>query len=237
MAPELPAYLYHGTRAQRLPAILAYGLSPRRNHGATGNWRHSVQSNPRAVYLTNAYPLYFAGSTIKDPDEDLLILEVNVAMLDPHRLAPDEDFLEQVTRDNPDFAGVGAGMKARTRWFRHRALTGFAHHWRDSLAGLGTCAYFSTIPPTAITRWATIPINSPLVRASDPTINLMNYRIMGGYYRQLVRRIFGDDVVSENLGVMQGRMEQLTTLSREGVVVQVNNAYLQLYQPLKAWEN
>ena len=215
---EPPKYLYHGTRAGALSTILAGGLVPRRDRGVEGNWRHSIESNSRAVYLTDAYPLHFAGSAAR-VGEPLLIFEVVVQKLHPFSLAPDEDFLEQATRGNDNFAAAGDDMKTRTRWFRHCALTEFASHWQDSLRGLGTCTYFGIIPPAAISRWAVVPASCPLVRMSDPTITLMNYQILGGYYRQLVRRIFGDPVDFGNAGSMRDLLERAASLGRDGIEV------------------
>ena len=216
-ADNLPNTLYHGTRASALPSILADGLRPRA--ARRGNWKHSVESNPQAVYLTNAYPLYFAASAARQKDAALLILELSGGALDLELMAPDEDFLEQATRGSPNFAAAGGDMKARTRWFRRRALRDFSHYWRDSLRHLGTCTCYGRVPAQAVTRYAVVPIRHPLVRASDPTITLMNYKIMGGYYRQLVRHIFGDPLDLEDLGVVRDRAAWLRGLDRAGIIV------------------
>lgn len=206
--------LYHGTRASALPSIRSSGLRPRGRR--RGNWKHSVESNPRAVYLTCAYLLHFAASATSRGD--LLIIEIEVDALDRSRMAPDEDFLEQVTRQG-QFPQAGRTMEARTRWFRKRASTVFQNYWELSLERLGTCCYHGVIPAEALTRWAIIPPNHSLVRASDPAINLQNYCIMGGYYRQLVHLVFGDPIDDTDLGIMESRSMYLRQLSRDGVTI------------------
>jgi len=185
-------YLYHGTHSGALPSIRAAGLRPRATR--RGNWSHSVESNSRAVYLTDAYPLYFATHAASDrKDRKPMILEIAVDALNQSRLAPDEDFLEQGSRTLIEVGPRGVDMAERTRWFRRRALSDFSHLWRDSIAHLGTCAYYGTIPPEAITRWAIIPPRHKIIFMCDPIISLMNYKILGEYYRALTGRIFGHE--------------------------------------------
>jgi len=53
--------LYHGTSEAALKDILKEGIMPRTLKGQrSGNWRHTVTSNPKAVYLTDTYAAYFA---------------------------------------------------------------------------------------------------------------------------------------------------------------------------------
>lgn len=220
-----PQFLYHGTRAGALPSILAHGLRPRRDRGAAGNWKHSVESNSRAVYLTDAYALHFATNALGARREDLLVLEIDFRTLDPARLAPDEDFLEQATRGRPEHACAGATMKARTQWFRKRAHSDFSIYWLESLRGLGTCTYYGAIPPEAIHRWARLPCAHPLVRMSDPTITLMNYAIMGEYYRRLTQYIFGDPVPLEDAPHHNhDALRHVAALGRDGIVVDAREA-------------
>jgi len=188
MSPKL----YHGTAARHLPDIKANGLRPRGKR--KGNWQHSVESCPDAVYLTNAYALHYAHEAAK-PGEALAVLEIDVGLLAPWWLAPDEDWLEQVSRKQEGHAPLGKPMKARTRWYRSR-LMNYATNWQDSLKGLGNCTYHDVIAPMAITRVALVDAqtNNGLVWMAgiDPTITLMNYRICGPKYRNAMRRLFGE---------------------------------------------
>ncbi len=190
--------LYHGTAARHLPDILANGLKPRGK--GTGNWRHSVESCPDAVYLTNSYALHYAYSATK-PGEPMVVLEVDTSKLNMWAFAPDEDWLEQVTRKDAALAPIDKPMKYRTRWYRRR-LPQFAQFWRESLEGLGNCTYHGTIPPSAITRVATVDMQTYAdlvwVAGMDPTVSTLNYRICGPKYRNSMRRLFHDMVELEH---------------------------------------
>lgn len=219
----IPEYLYHGTSALLRDPIIKNGLQPRGTR--SGNWKHTVGSNKQAVYLTTAYPLHFAASA-SSSENGLLIVEVRASVLSGEQMAPDEDFLEQVSRRDPQFAHIGSSMEARTKWFRRRALSHYASYWEMSLHSLGTCAHYGSIPASIITRSAVVPVRSPLVRASDPTITLVNYNIMGGFYRQLVRHIFGDPIDESDLGLMSGRAAYINNLPREGIVVTEHSTHV-----------
>jgi len=186
-----PEFLYHGTAAACLPLIREQGLKPRGKR--KGNWSHSVESCPTAVYLTDAYALHYAASAAK-PHEQLAVLEIDVGLLAPWWLAPDEDWLEQTSRKQEGHAPLDGSMHARTRWYRRR-LMNYAGHWQNSLSGLGNCTYHGTIPPMAIKRVAMVDrqTNAALVMAAglDPIINLINYRLCGPKYRNGMRKLFG----------------------------------------------
>lgn len=189
--------LYHGTAARHLPAILREGIKPRGK--GTGNWKRTIESNADCVYLTNAYVLHFAGNASKDAG-DLAVIEVDTAKLDPFRMQPDEDCLEQASRKVGP-APLDKDMKFRTRWYRKR-LSEFGHLWTQSVEGLGTCNYRGTIPPEAITRYVTIPHNAYLTMlfaGVDPVIHILNYQIMGATYRNVVHWLFGDPLEPDSL--------------------------------------
>lgn len=181
------ARLYHGTSERHLATVLKDGVRPRGK--ARGNWQHTILSNRNAVYLTIAYPLHYALAASRG-NERLAVLEINVHRLNPFAFTPDEDFLEQATRTDPEFAHAGGTMAARTKWFRRR-LNDYSHHWELSLKGLGNCCYHGDIPAEAISRVALLNSGNVLL-FSDPTISLLNYRLLGPYYRSLARALFGD---------------------------------------------
>ena len=90
--------LYHGTSERHLHAIQRHGLLPRRITGES-NWSGNVASKEEFVYLTDAYPVYFAvgpALAAEDAPADLLILKVEV---DEDRLYPDEDFIAWALTD------------------------------------------------------------------------------------------------------------------------------------------
>ena len=185
--------IYHGTAERHLESIIKNGIKPR---GKTkeGNWHHSVTSNPRAVYLTTTYALHFAGNACQMPPkvarERMVVLEIETDLLSPFMFAPDEDFLEQATREvdyviqdqhgneMPKWSDSKNGkgnMIERTMWFRKRALPDFSHLWEKSTEHMGTCCYYGTIEPYSIKLWAFVPRSSPIDCASDPTVSPLNY--------------------------------------------------------------
>lgn len=213
--------LYHGTNAANLEAILKQGIKPRYLRKTKGNWQHSIESNPRSVYLTNCYALYFAFSA-KGKSKDLAIIEIDTDRLNPFRFAPDEDYLEQASRGQA-LPEAGQGMHERTRYYRKKALSHYQHYWKDSLEGLGTCGYYGLIPPDAITRVATLPPNGALAWASDPTISLLNHAIMANYYEQLTKHVFGDPIEAKIEDDPFGRIAAMADIPRDKVEVKEIN--------------
>lgn len=204
--------VYHGTSERHAKKIIREGIVPRGLKN--GNWAHSVPSNPNAVYFTVAYGLHFAKGCAKD-GERLAVFEFDLDMLNHERLAPDEDFLEQVTRQDAKCKKAGKNMKARTMWFRKRALTEFRHHWSSSIQHMGTATYYGTVPPEALLRVSYVPHAHALAHMSDPSISPMNYKLMGTYYRNLMRLTFQHtDVEPEAywLMVTDGKIPDLSAI-------------------------
>lgn len=209
--------LYHGTSRAALPAILQDGIKPRGKKGKS-NWKHSVESNPNCVYLTEGYGLYFAINAGKDLT-DLAIVEVDTDRLSFVDLLPDEDAIEQVSRGHDDLP-KNWDMVRRTRHYRRR-MVDYGGKWPTSIKALGTCCHYGTLPTSAITRVATLDLtgNMPLRFACDPTISTANYAIMGGYYRQLTAHIFGDAINYDDIGLLS-YSNNLTNMPRNGVTVE-----------------
>jgi hypothetical protein len=202
--------LYHGTTGEVVRRILREGIKPRNFTRTPGNWEQTVGSNANIVYMTKAYAPYFAYCAqpegLKTIKQEWGVVEVETDLLDKHSMLPDEDYLEQATRD---FQGLpewmlreldGLDMKARTEWFRDR-LVAFQKLYLSSLLGIGAACYLGVVPPEAITR-ATIfhpsEENRVVVTAAlDPCITIMNYRIVGEKYRALTRWFIGERLTLE----------------------------------------
>lgn len=198
--------LYHGTSASRLSSILEDGIRPPGATGCTTNWEHTIESNPHTVYLTDAYGHYFAFQSSSDADKPV-ILEIDTDVLDPGLdgfLVPDEDALEQGTRgltaDDPKAPDgwplppddIADDMYARTRWYRERAVD-LTDYWYGSLLTLGTCGFYGTIPPEAITRVAIFhDTGTAGMVFADAQISVFNYQFCGEHHKNLLRAIFGD---------------------------------------------
>lgn len=181
--------LYHGTSARALPFIAEHGIMPRGKDGTRNNWKHTVGSNAKCVYLTDSYAFYFAWCAVSmDDKEDLALLEVEVPA---ERLQADEDAIEQATRGR-DNLPADWDMKRRTIYYRSRA-----HQYRAaaSLELLGTCSHRGTIPVSDVRRVVLIDHEQCMrliFSGFDPVISLMNYRILGEHYRASVQWMFGD---------------------------------------------
>jgi hypothetical protein len=190
--------LYHGTAGENVPAILKRGIKPRRTT-RKNNWKHSVASHEHAVYLTSAYAGYFAHQAART--SKLGIIEIDTDQLDPEQFRPDEDFLEQATRDgktsNKELERLKrASMKERTGWFR-KHLDEFADAWEDSVKHLGTCCYLGDISPEAITRASVFDYKkNPLVATEllEPTITIANFRFCADRYQALTNWLMGENI-------------------------------------------
>jgi hypothetical protein len=184
--------LYHGTSEKVALAVIKGqdGLRPRGKK--SGNWKHTIPSRKDAVYLTQAYAAYYAMCTVEGK-ERWAVFEIDGEKLNPFKLAPDEDALEQVGRNRDDVPG---NMNQRTVWYRKR-LHNLTHLVELSLNTLGNCCYLDSIPQLAIKRVALIdPRGCPTFafQAMDPVINIMNYHICQSKYRGLTKWIFGNDL-------------------------------------------
>ena len=216
--------LYHGTRASFLPHIAVHGIKPR-THKKRGNWKHTVPSNSRAVYLTAGYALYFAVNAL--PAKSLMnrtavVLEVDTDKLDPLLLLPDEDAVEQTSRGWDDLPKDWSMLK-RTLWYR-KNMQGFigTDAWEKSVKALGTAAYWGTIPAKAITRTAVVDLSiiDPhfVIASLDPTITTMNWKLCGAKYKNLTRFLFGDPLAPDENDLLP-HADWLAHVSRDGIEV------------------
>jgi hypothetical protein len=169
----------------------------------------TVHSNPHCVYLTDTYAAYFAMSATGE-NENPAIIEIDTDKLDTIFMRPDEDYLEQSTR-NVDprrlperFHG---GMKVPGRGFKHMVWTNtlwfrdnlwkFADLWQDSLRRLGNCCYEGIIPAEAITRvttWNIAAQTAASVLAMDAQVTLMSRNLCARPHQAVIRHFLGDPV-------------------------------------------
>lgn len=195
--------LYHGTsRAVALKAIRD-GLKPRKMTKA-GNWECASHSG--AVYLTDAYPLYFGVQALeqtyfRNPEGDgrhiAAVVEIETDRLSPFDFVPDEDVLEQVGRRHDELPERWT-MRQRTTYYRQRLASEYRNGegWLKSLEAMGTCAHLGPIPAAAITRVAFVDNRVPrgaqlMWEGLQPSISLINYRFMAPKYRELTQSVFG----------------------------------------------
>lgn len=203
--------LYHGTCAKHLTQIAKQGIKPR---GATNrsNWNHTIKSNSKAVYLTDAYALYFAINAAKG-DDLLAILEVEMDWGSSPFVLPDEDFIAQaLCHSDPNQDLIKLTKKVRNQ------IWGYQQHWGLSLNKMGTCCYHNIIPPEAITRVALADPTDPFIAfGMDPTITIMNYAFCAPKYRALNHLLFGDKVSIPDLAMFPQEQfpEQFESMRRQ----------------------
>lgn len=171
--------IYHGTSSKHLDSIMNNGLLFKRENS---NWEHTFKSIDNMIYLSNCYAPYFARAACKD-NEDLIIVETSLYDLNVKKLYPDEDFVAQgISRE------FGSLEDAHKHVIKHfKKYQGYA---LDSLEKFGNIAYKGTIKK--ISRICVIPSDCKFMCAVDPTITIMNHYIMGKYYENVTKWIFGD---------------------------------------------
>ena len=193
--------LYHGTTEKIGRQALTEGLKPRNVTGKS-NWKHTVESNPTLIYLTNAYAPYYALNSVKNfRKAKFAIVEIETDLLDETKMRPDEDFIEQATRrDEKNKAGIkGKTMYGRVKYIRDR-IDEFSESWKLSVEHLGNCAYRGVIKPAAITRVSVVDISKcreMCFEAMEPLITLANYKICAAQYRLLTQWFMGKQVTLE----------------------------------------
>lgn len=177
--------LFHGTSLKHFEKIRKQGIMPRKRRKS--NWEGIGLSRPDLVYLTSCYACYYAAIASDSLKNDApIILKIKV---DPTKikLYVDEEFIYHALSYNradnkamaedlyqsidPKKIDKGIGITGR---FKRKPT------WEDSLNYLGTVSC-DFIPPESIMGYATLS-RSEILRYCDPTISVINYKIMGGQY-------------------------------------------------------
>lgn len=174
--------LYHGTSTEHLDDILKNGLQPRLITGQKSNWEGGIQSKPDFVYLSDAYPVYFASSALSDETCHPVVLKVEVQ---PEALFPDEDFVAyQLTRKND------------SEWQNTIAKVDpadYQHLWKESLRLNGNVCT-PAVPPASILEHRVLPMPdyaSLLLKiGADSQPTPINFAFKGHYYRDCTAAIF-----------------------------------------------
>jgi len=204
--------LYHGTSEVVSDAIKVGGIHPRGllDVQAT-NWKHTVESNPDCVYLTDAYAGYFAFNAAKD-GEKLLLIEVDTDYLDESALMPDEDFIAQALQAQQG-REVHPNLNALTLEIRGK-LKDYQRCWSASLEHMGTCCYRDVVPVSAITRMVTFDSRQNpgmCFMLMDPSISIANYRFCADKYRALTAWLMGNTVDTKRVLMLNGLPEEAFT--------------------------
>jgi hypothetical protein len=192
--------LYHGTSERHLHAIQRHGLLPRRITGES-NWSGKVASKEAFVYLTDAYPVYFAvgpALSAESAPADLLILKVDV---DEDRLYPDEDFIAWAVTD----AIQGVRQEEMNLFIDPRAHKGV---WRLSLQYNGVVCTPGVSPERIVDHRVIGRSEAELIAelGFEPMPTPLNYRVMGNHYRRCIELLF-EQGAEAALSVIRQRWE------------------------------
>ena len=163
--------LYHGTSIKYADIIMKEGFKTRGESG-NDNWTHTISSQEDFIYLTVAYPFHFAYAAAEENDKSGSVIQVEVNEED---LFPDEDFVRQANK-------IDNNIPIDIRDYQQYGLL--------SLRALGNCA----VMPEAIKVLGRKDYEfAPMLRYSDPTISLINFALLGEYYKELVRMWWNDE--------------------------------------------
>ena len=161
--------LYHGTSPENADIIMKEGFKPRGETGKS-NWDHTLPSQEDFIYLTIAYPFHFATAASTGSIASVIQVEV-----DEDDFYPDEDFIRQGCKFDNE-------VEIDITQYKNCGLLSMIH--------LGNCA----VLPEAIKVIGRKDFKvSDMIYYSDPTISLMNFKIMSEYYKELTKRWWNDE--------------------------------------------
>lgn len=177
--------LFHGTSSDRLPTILKEGLRPRKETGAKSNWEGDVESMLDLVYLTTAYPVYFALEACGEGDSKPVILKVDI---DEEDLFPDEDFVAKIveTQDRREGKMV-LPLKAYNALVNPRDNIDLT---QSSLEHNGIVSIERVLPEQIIDH-VILELDSRLLWVGGDAAPIpLNYRFKGMEYRRYTEALF-----------------------------------------------
>ncbi len=223
---DFPTILYHGTSGAQALDALRHGIKPRRET-RTSTWSERP-SNPNCVYLTDAYPVYFAAAAaMRNNDAYAAVLEIDTAYLDASMLRADEDVFEQTSRGRDTVAGT------RLERVSHysNALKNDFQQAVGSLDAMGSCAYNDYIPPNAIMRMALLQMNPPIPPvqwSSNATISVANYHFCWMEHGAITEWVMNNrwPVLNNNMDLYRFWLGSLSDYKdRVGIKVSTNPLY------------
>lgn len=196
--------LYHGTSTQFLPRILKEGLLPREVTRMASHWEGDVESKPDLVYLTTAYPVYFAIQACEEPYNPV-VLQVSVSM---KSLYPDEDFLAQMLsiQENRALPLRSYNPMVNPKLNKHLA--------KDCLECNGIVA-ISRVLPKQIKAHVILESNWKLMCIGGDSMPIpANYGALGELYRNCTAALFagGVDAAMEVVAKRRSIFDELIKL-------------------------
>ena len=189
--------LYHGTDEPSAIKALQNGFLPRKDK--RGNF-DEFPSNQDAVYLTNCYAPYFAAVASIKSNKRMAIVEIKVSEEMLTNFSPDEDYLEQSSRES-QWGYSKSEISTRTKSFQTQ-MRALSSQWPDSLRGLGTVAHFGPIPSAQITQIALMDSKKfewIVSYAGQLPICTLLHKTVSPHQRNLTRWIFGEKVTNRDV--------------------------------------
>lgn len=186
-------YLYHGTSSKHIKKILKEGITPRKDK--KGNWE--LVSRQGHVYLTIAYPIYFAINACNLKKDKPVVVKIQLDKADFKFLYPDEDFIGQVlVRQHKDlFKGTSLGDITNAVDLEY-----YKKYWVKSLIGLGNVSHKGIITPDKIVDWCCVEDKMLLMAGGDPSISVLNFYFCGDRYIGITNSLFNNNILGENHG-------------------------------------
>lgn len=180
--------LFHGSSTVHKDSILKNGLLPRKDT-KNSNWSQHhhglVESKPELVYLTDAYPVYFAYAAVLASGGDLLIVKVEV---DENDLYPDEDFMSMIFQKQ-----YGSQLPLEIINTMMSPLDN-QHIAQDCLKYNGIAAT-RQIPPTQILDHRIISsdnVHTIMAIGGDSFPIPVNYKFLGNHYKRAIQALFDE---------------------------------------------
>lgn len=149
--PNEPAALYHGTPLRNLPSVMQHGLVPWDEHGHSPWAENDAELLPRPghVYLSES-PRKAEEAVSNIANEEPVILHINPAHLDPHRVNPDEDAFSPWHTGDPMPNGPDENLG---EWADQHEVGKDPQETHKGIDKTKTLAYRGTIPPEALTPY------------------------------------------------------------------------------------
>ena len=179
---------FHGTTEACLNSIEKKGLMPRGKR--QGVWQEFPSATDR-VYLTTAYAIYYACCAASLTKQSRgVVIEVDPY---PGKFVADEDALAQQNWMDEEFLWLNElSLEDKTAFWRNKAPEYPGMAWWSQEA-LGTFAHMGKIPPSQIKKVVTFDITTDHLTGHDPSITLLNYKILGGRYEAALARFVDSD--------------------------------------------
>jgi hypothetical protein len=178
--------LYHGTSTKHMDSILKNGLQPRTVTG-NSNWSGKIESKSGFVYLSTAYPVYFAVAAAREDHEQLLVLQVEVAKRD---LYPDEDFVAYALHESGIQKFARMKLQDIIPLVNLEVYKSFAE---KSLKHNGLAAV-KFVPPTKIKGHVVIDLHKNIQEVmsigGDAIPSPIPYMVLGEHYRKCMKALF-----------------------------------------------